>query len=262
MNAQTLNLTLPTSWAELSQQQLYYLFLQLSRDLTAEETMALCLFKWSGLKVITRLENGLYLVVRKEQATGKRRKRKVQYELTAQQLCCAALFLEWIKELPTMPIHLDKIGRHKALAVDFDKVPFEKFLYVDNLWQGYLQTKDADFLRQMAEVLYDHDGIRLNAAEEVAVFYWFASLKAWMAKKFDHFLKPVGEAQGESNGLGFTPDIGAKIEQAYNAQVRALTGGDITKEHEVLQSNTLRALAELNAKAKEAEEYRKAAKVH
>lgn len=249
---QSLNITLPSSWSELNQIELYFLFLQLSRNLTAEEIMALCLFKWAHLKVITRLENGYYLITHEGN----------KYELSTQQLCCAALFLGWIDELPTVPIQLKFIGKHKALPVDFDKVPFEKFLYTDNLWQGYLHTQDPAFLQQMAEVLYDCDGIRLNAAQEVAVFYWYVSLKTWFSKKFDNFLKPVGDDQEKGNRLGATPDIGLKIEKAYNAQIRALTGGDITKEREVLQSNTLRALPELDAKAKEAEEMRKTMKQH
>lgn len=40
-----------------------------------------------------------------------------------------------------------------------------------------------------------------------------------------------------------------------NAQIRALTKGDITKEKEVLHLDTWRALTELDALAKEAEEF-------
>ena len=39
-----------------------------------------------------------------------------------------------------------------------------------------------------------------------------------------------------------------------NAQIRALTKGDITKEKQVLAMDTWRALAELDAQAKEYEE--------
>lgn len=42
-----------------------------------------------------------------------------------------------------------------------------------------------------------------------------------------------------------------------NAQIRALTAGDITKEARVLEMDCWRALTELDAKAKEAEEMRK-----
>ena len=39
-----------------------------------------------------------------------------------------------------------------------------------------------------------------------------------------------------------------------NAQIRALTGGDITKEKAVLAMDTWRALTELDAKARDYEE--------
>ena len=42
--------------------------------------------------------------------------------------------------------------------------------------------------------------------------------------------------------------------------IRALTGGDITKEAAIMKMDTWRALTELDAKAREAEELRKAAK--
>ena len=40
-----------------------------------------------------------------------------------------------------------------------------------------------------------------------------------------------------------------------NAQIRALTKGDITKEKEILAMDTWRALQELNAQAKEYNEF-------
>ena len=42
--------------------------------------------------------------------------------------------------------------------------------------------------------------------------------------------------------------------ELVNAEIRALTGGDITKEREVLQMDCWRALTELNEKAREAQE--------
>ena len=46
-------------------------------------------------------------------------------------------------------------------------------------------------------------------------------------------------------------------EMQMNAQIRALTDGDITKESAVLEKDCWRALTELDAKAREAEEFRK-----
>ena len=55
-------------------------------------------------------------------------------------------------------------------------------------------------------------------------------------------------------------DLFTILRDATNAQIRALTGGDITKEATIRQMDTHRALTELDAKAREAEEYRKSLK--
>ena len=47
------------------------------------------------------------------------------------------------------------------------------------------------------------------------------------------------------------------MEASMNAQIRALTGGDITKEETIRKANVWRALTELDAKAREAEELNK-----
>lgn len=54
--------------------------------------------------------------------------------------------------------------------------------------------------------------------------------------------------------LGSAKNIGEQVTEAMNAQIRALTKGDITKEKEVLAMDCWRALTELNAQAKEYEE--------
>ena len=54
----------------------------------------------------------------------------------------------------------------------------------------------------------------------------------------------------DSNLLG-APNMGAMLQEAMDAQIRALTKGDITKEAEILALDTWRALTELNAQARE-----------
>ena len=63
----------------------------------------------------------------------------------------------------------------------------------------------------------------------------------------------------EENLLG-QQSLYHRLREATNAQIRALTGGDITKENQIMNMDTHRALTELDAKAREAEEYRKMAK--
>ena len=57
----------------------------------------------------------------------------------------------------------------------------------------------------------------------------------------------------------FMPEISHYnlLKDAVNAQIRALTKGDVTKEKEVLAIDTWRALTELDALAKEYDDFNK-----
>ena len=68
---------------------------------------------------------------------------------------------------------------------------------------------------------------------------------------FPHFLRPA-----ESAGSGSTPDYDT-LRRNVDAQIRALTKGDVTKESQILALDTWRALTELDAQAREYEELNK-----
>ena len=60
---------------------------------------------------------------------------------------------------------------------------------------------------------------------------------------------------GDASSLSFK-----QLQDNMNTQIRALTGGDITKERDVLSMDCWRALTELDAKAKDYEELSRKAK--
>ena len=47
------NISLPASWAELTDKQLLMVYGLFARDLSAAEVKTLCLMKWNGLKVLS-----------------------------------------------------------------------------------------------------------------------------------------------------------------------------------------------------------------
>ena len=127
---------------------------------------------------------------------------------------------------------------------------------MENLFQGYLNTQSSELLLQMAQVLYASDDVKLSKAHLVGIFYWIASLKQYFAREFPNFYKPATNTEENLLGSGQT-DIYRQLRESTNAMIRALTGGDITKEECILKMDTWRALTELDAKAREAEELRK-----
>lgn len=240
-----IDLKLPTGWEVLTDKQLRYVFALLSQGFTATEVKTYCLCRWAGLKILHRYGNNGWAC----------RHGKQEFILTAEQVERATYALGWLDNVPTMPVRIARIGRHRAVPADFEGVPFETFIVCDNLYQGYLTTKQDNLLDELAAHLYDTKRIKLTAAERVSVFYWFASLKGFLAKVFKHFFQPAGNASGaDGNMIEHGGSQYEMLQNAVNAQIRALTKGDITKEKEVLSLDTWRALTELDAQAREYEE--------
>lgn len=247
----TFNITLPTSWEELTDKQLLLVYDLFARDLSAAEVKTLCLVKWNRLKVLASLPDKRFLIQR-----GK----EPEVALSARQVQQATSVLDFLDTFAPVPVRVSHIGRHKAIAADFEKVPFEQYLYVDNLFQGYLNTQNEDLLRQMAQVLYGSDKVKPTPAHLVGIFYWMASLKQYFAQMFSNFYKQAPPKEGAGSLGDQQTMLFKQLRDSTNSMIRALTGGDITKEASIMKMDTWRALTELDAKAKEAEEYRKAAK--
>ena len=240
MQTITIDFHVPQGWHELSDKQLRYVYQLLAKEYATDEIKTLCLLRWSATKVIGKQDSGAYLL----------RKGNILFEVTPLTLAELLPALDWLGSLPTSPVRLSKINRQHALPADFSEVPFETFIICDNLYQGYLQTQDDALLDELGATLYGKS-IDFKPYERISIFYWFASLKDSLSRKYSDFFQPIADAATGGNLLG---SASPSVEDAMNAQIRALTKGDVTKEAEVLALDTHRALTELNAQAREYKE--------
>lgn len=243
------SISLPKSWSELSDQQLLFFFRQVARDLPMNEVLSLCVCKWAEFVVLCRTDKRTFLV--KQKGTKK------QVVLADWQITFAARQLAFLESFAPMPVRIAVIGGASAVAADLQAVPFEDYLACENYYQGFLHTQSMECLAEMARLLYPKLSNKacLEKAELISVFYWFASVKANFTCMFPHFFTNI--PQEKCNLLGSADlGVGEELRQAMNAQIRALTGGDITKEAAILQMDCWRALTELDAKAQEAQELR------
>ena len=239
MQTISINFIVPQGWHELSDKQLRYVYQLIAGDFATDEMKTLCLLQWSGTKVIGRQDSGAYLL----------KKGKILFEVTPLTLAELLPHLGWLGSIPAVPVRISKINRQHALPADFYEVPFETFIICDNLYQGYLQTQNDELLDQLGATLYGKS-MTFKPYERINIFYWFAALKDTFSRKYPDFFQPIDAATG-GNLLGSSV---ASVEDAMNAQIRALTKGDVTKEGEVLALDTHRALTELNAQAREYKE--------
>ena len=96
--------------------------------------------------------------------------------------------------------------------------------------------------------------LELTATEAYSIFLWVASVKQLFANRFPHFFvpSPIYESKEEDEHALYN-----RLRAARNLQIRALTKGDITKEKEIYEMDTWRALTELDAQAEEYNELKR-----
>lgn len=244
--SRSVNISCPTSWDKLTDKQLvYYAFL--AAHFSSELAKAFFLLRLSNLKVKERLGHRFLCIYKGKEVFVE------PIEL--------AIGIEQLKFLDTQfAVRPSKLKGYFAvnnlLQGDFT---FFEFLKTDNFFQLYLQTENEKFIVKMANFLYRTDKgeyaniKRLSDTQVAVVVLWFMGVKNELQHYFPHYFKPHPTATDKG---GFVVS-NASLMEINDAQIRALTGGDVTKENEVLNLPCWRCFAELNAKARESEELKK-----
>lgn len=250
---QEFNFKVPSSWAELSEDQLRYVLYILS--LYRDKTVAKChlLVRFCGLEVHKHTRTGWKCSVLCS-VPGERPKRKVLYISSAEILSLLKNFDFIDKFTDFRP--LQRASDVLLTAVDsmLHDVSFYDYLNIEKNYQLFMLNQEDKFLQKMAHLMYrTADGSADETAhfepyELLGVFIWFSSVKEYFAANFPHFFKPAREG-GELRRVDILP--------AMQAQIRALTDGDVTKQQAVYNTDCWAALTELDNKAREAEEFKK-----
>ena len=236
-----LRLTLPIAWSELDDQQLYYVFNLIADNLSCEQIKTYCLFRFGQIKMICRYGTGFIV-----------KKGKKEYLVNAIVVTEAIQALNFLDDVPERPVRILNIKGNSAADAQLQDLEFQTYLYIDNLYQGFLNTQRSDLLQEMGRMLYDNESLALNQAERMNVFYWWTAVKVLFSRQFPHLFTT---SEGENGNLmGDGRSLQQKLQDAMNNQIRALTKGDITKEDLVLKMNLWRALTELDNLAREAVE--------
>lgn len=145
------------------------------------------------------------------------------------------------------------VGKLKPVNKLLHGVTFEAYLAMEKFYQGFLRNRDTALLEKLGRLLYvEENGYSEDQVfaegERLNCFMWFAWIKDEFAGYFPNFFRPAGSVVAKSGEKD--------IMQRMNMQIRALTGGDITKEAAIRKMDCWRALTELDAKALDAREFK------
>lgn len=256
-NPPTIDVTLPTKWTDLSQDELRTVFRVLDMYTDKNDSVEFEVFRRLAHVRIERHDGDRFLCCFK---TGKGR-RAMKYRCWVTPGILAEFFecLYFLHDPGSMPVRLEKIGsgfrRHyAAVNAQLHNVCFRDYVKIENLYQGFLRTNDVQDIAKMAALLYpgfDPAKDRMQPYEAHSILQWLVQVKALFARVFKNFFRPV-------DGTAEAP----KMVDVLNNEIRALTQGDVTKEAEIFEIDCWRALTELDFKAREAEEFNRAKNKH
>ena len=241
-----LHLTCPRSWKEMTQEQLRYALHVIGCGMySSVEGRTLMLLRFTGTEVSRKTPYGWACTVTVAKDNGKQRKHR--FFMQSWQVQDMIQQLEFVDSYEAFDVRLESIGGFKAVDGLLHGVRFWDYLNMEKYYQGYLSTKEQKYVLGLAQLMYPGGLTAIDDAEMTNCVMWFSYVKKQFASKyFRKFFRPAPVSEGKTVNW---------LEQ-MNAQIRALTDGDITKEQAVYDKDCWRALTELDAKAREAEEFR------
>ena len=237
------NVALPTAWEELTQEQLRIVFRLMATGAAGAALTAKAFLIFAGLKPegedIYRNRAGFLM------------------KIGVNQIAAAAMRLDFLTKMPTAAMRLDRAedGTPCKTGADFEDATFGDFLHTDGLFLMYLNNPgaNADLLVEIAIMLYPGitDAAAASPLMNANIIIWLSGLKKQLAGMYPYLFAAPAAA-----GYEETPEeTAARSRRATLSMIRALTGGDITKENDILQTAAHSALNELNEKAREAKEF-------
>ena len=159
---------------------------------------------------------------------------------------------DFIDPFDGMDVRLERIHGCRAVDDILDHYPFGDYLMAEQYYQLSVSSGKPEMIDKLATYLYvKRNGkhpkrLSLSPAEQMGTLRWFAHVKSVFAERWPYFFRRV-DADIE--------EMDIDLMGAMDAQIRALTEGDITKEETIKQLPCWRALTELNQKAREAKEF-------
>lgn len=249
----SISFSAPTSWKQLSQEQLRYVFTVMSLYDNPVEVKTLLFIRLCGIHVIKRDRFGWQCFIRTTW-WGKRR----FFTLHTWQVEDLTVQFGFIDQTEQIDNRLDVVDGLRAVDIRLHGVRFLDYLNAEKYYQAYMTSRNDEMLRKLALILYRKKNglqakrIRMDGGELLGTLLWFSGIKHVFSIAFPNFFRKLD------------PEQAAEFDfmRSFNAQVRALTDGDVTKESQIFNTDCWRALTELDQKAREAKELKDRMKKH
>jgi hypothetical protein len=247
-----INLSTPQTWKQLAPQQLLYVSrLMLRPGISPLELHTLAFARFAGIKILRR--HGDYFLCLSPDGN--------YFTLQPLQASSFARQMQFLTSGVDEITPLSRIARRTHVSPRLYGAPLVQYIACENYYQAYIHTRQQRYLHSLAACFYtsgrpfDDSRTARRARHFITqpphilytVFLWYTGLKTVLSKHFPNYFQKI---ESDPDLEPQAPDMQAQIRSI----IRALTGGDVTRNAQIYQVDTWEALAELDAKAREARE--------
>jgi len=257
MIAQSLNITLPESWDQLTEQQLEYVSRLLLNEMPEVELRTRCFLNFTDIKLLhqdAQLIDGEMYFLFKKKGIGK-------FNLDVDMVATITNRLSWITSDITLFKNPGRIGKYTGCHFKLYGLTLEEWIIADQMYIGYAKTKDFKFLDNMLAILYKKENETWNASANLEcrakrftdikpeikylVFLWYTSCKLWLKIKYPYlFAAPDGTKTGHQSANDYVMGL-----------LSALNEGDITHNPQIKATECHEVFYELNRKIEKAQTF-------
>lgn len=246
-----IRIRLPQSWQQLTDRQLHIVAHCMTVARRPDTALLLTFLRLAGIGIVPASPRIVRTVLRGRRDMMLIRRRGRVHRILRRDIALAAMRLDFLLQPPAVPLRPRRICGARTIDAALHGLPFGDYLRLDNYFRRYIADPQhpADLLHPITDILVDgRRHRRPTASDAYLLTLWLTSLQSYFTSVFSDLLRPA-PADGDD-----THDSPDSMRRRMVTMIRALTGGDVTREAEVLRVDTWTALTELNEKAREARE--------
>ncbi len=252
-----INLKSVAGWNNLTEKQLLKIARLMAQPKYEKSFVTKAFLAINGLRVkpgclVTQTDDGRVFRSYIFQMNWKRK-----FTISANVFASMVKKMEWLEAEITLFRCLAKIGGYPASDHRLYNTTLEQFLFADNLYNAFISTGRATYLRQLVAVYYHRKGESFDSAKvEIrshrfiftkkeriyATYLWFTGVKRWIMDKYTFIFN--------SN----EPERVTPPDEAILSLLSSLNQGDITRNETILKTHVHESLFQLNLMAEKAQQ--------
>ncbi|MFA6400883.1 MAG: hypothetical protein WCX31_04550 [Salinivirgaceae bacterium] len=272
----TIRLTTPKTWNELTVSQLFFVMKYYLLDIPEQFLLINCLCKFSGIRLMKKTH------WQEAKEFFKFRQGRRSFILTAEEVTVMVKELSFLLKESTLtinPMPVIKMFRRRLYGPDDNiyNITLREFIFAEMNFLSFCKSKHVTYLNNLVAILWRpqvdpympnspsyggdrrerfndnlfarraHKLIWLRMYKKLALFTFYSGARSALQKEFPNVFSPDNSSAGKTKNMA----------NQMMSLVRAVNGGDPTKNEQLLDLNVREILGEMETAHERVQEFKR-----